>query len=430
MNLTKGQELALSAIAEVKKSHPDGGGVVRISGYAGTGKTTLLKTLAEGNKILVLTPTGKAAMRVTEVVGSRAIAMTVQRWLYHTTEDAMTGKLLTQVKDSVVLPSNDLIFIDEASMVTFDMYKDLYRAAQKFNLNLVYLGDGFQLPPVEFKENFKSFNIFSPDTPANYTVQMTEVVRQAQDNPVIKASMEIRDMRSDMETLSGLPTILIKDLEPKAAEVFNSGGATICHKNVTRKNLNLSIRKQLGIVGEHPQKGEPLMILQNNYGLDVYNGEIVTVLDQPWLLGDKPVAVTDRFRNESRNFWFYRTRIETPNGPASVSFADREVMGDSGNVGFRFIRKAGMDLSRTLTINDLRQSGQVLSMNDLNEITGLPVISANLGYALTAHKAQGSEFPTTLVCIEDSIRLHSPEGRRWLYTAVTRSKISVFTCWM
>lgn len=430
MNLTKGQELALSAISEVQKSHPDGGGIVRISGFAGTGKTTLLKTVAEGSKILVLAPTGKAAMRVNEVVGSRAEAMTIQRWLYNTVEDFQTGKLSTTLRDAVQLPSKRTIFIDEASMVTFGLFGDLYRAAKKFNLNLVYLGDGFQLPPVEFKENLKSFNIFSPDTPANYTVEMTEVVRQALDNPIIRASMEIRDPRSNLETLSKLPTIPVAALESKAASVFNSGGATICHKNTTRNQLNLSIRKELGIVGDHPKKGEPLMILKNDYGLDVYNGEIVTVLDEPALQGDQPVAVVDRFTNESKNFWFYQTRIETPDGGRQVWFADREVMGDAGNVGFRFIRRAGMDKSRSAVINEMKAAGHVFTMSELKDITGPSVISANLGYALTAHKAQGSEFPTSLVVIEGSIRLHATEGRRWLYTALTRSKNSVVTCWI
>lgn len=394
-----------------------------------THNTTLLRTLSEEDEHLtVLAPTGKAAMRAAEVAPVNA--STIHRWLYDVAEDPQTGKLVTAVRDCVSIPQNRTIFIDEASMVTFQTFKDLYRVARRDKLNLVFIGDGFQLPPVEPLEKYKDFSVLASDSPAHFRVEMTEVVRQAQDNPIIRASMEIRDLRSDMGALTSLPVIPPTRLVPEGAKVVSNGGGLICHKNATRHALNNDIRRELGITQQAIQKGEPLMVIQNNYELDVYNGETVTVLDQPVVLGDKNFIVTDRFANESMNFWFYRTRIDTPIGPRWCLFGDREVFGESGKIGCKFIRRTGQEASRKLKLNDLRAEGHSLSYQELDELRGDPVVNANLGYCLTAHKAQGSEFPHTVVAIEDSIRLHSQDGRRWLYTALTRSKASVKICWL
>lgn len=427
MELTQGQLMALSAISEVGKSHPDGGGIVVISGYAGTGKTTLLRTLAEdGKKLTVLAPTGKAAMRAMEVAPVNA--STIHRWLYEVAEDPENGKLLSTLKDSVIIPSNRTIFVDEASMVSFKMAKDLFSVCKRNKMNLVFIGDGFQLPPVDFDEGNAGFSVLASDFPAHYKVQMTEVVRQALDSPIIRASMDVRDLSSRLTELSALPVIPTSRLIEESARAFENGGVAICHKNVTRHSLNCDIRKHLGY-GEKVVKGEPLMVLYNNYDVDVYNGEVVEALTDPQLLGTKPVPVRDRFANETMNMWFYMTEVACPIGRAKVLFADQEVFGKNGKIGTKPIRKGGSDYSRYLMVQERKEESGSVSYSELNEIKGLPVLNCNFGYALTAHKAQGSEFPEVVVVVEDSVRLHSVEGRRWVYTALTRGKTRVKVCW-
>lgn len=428
MELTQGQTLALQAVSQVRQSHPEGGGIVVIGGFAGTGKTTLLRTLAEDEKLTVLAPTGKAAMRAAEV--APVDASTIHRWLYTVAEDPETGKLVTTVKDEVMVPRNKTIFVDEASMVSFKMARDLYNICKSTKMNLVFIGDNFQLPPVDFDEANKDFSVLASDFPAHYRVQMTEVVRQALDSPIIRASMEIRDPRSNLQGLSDLPCIPTAMMVEEGAKVFENGGATIVHRNATRQALNRDIRKHLGY-GEKVKKGEPLMVLFNNYTIDVYNGEIVEALYEPELLGTKPVPVRDRFANETMNMWFYQTEVACPSGKARILFADREVFGENGKIGMKAIRKGGEDYSRYLMVQERKEeSGGAIPYSELQEIKGLPVLNCNFGYALTAHKAQGSEFPEVLVGIEDSVRMQSHEGRRWLYTALTRGKKSVKVCWL
>lgn len=427
MELTHGQELALKAVREVSRSHPKGGGIVVINGSAGCGKTSLLRVLAEDEDLTVLAPTGKAALRAKEVAPS-VNASTIHRWLYQVDEDPETGKLLTTLKDDVLIPENKLIFVDEASMVPFTIARDLYKTCKEKGLNLIFIGDSFQLPPVDMNEANKDFSVLASDFPAHHRVHMTEVVRQAMDSPIIRASIELRSMKSDLKELSSLPCIPTAELAEYGAKVFEDGGVTICHRNATRHTLNSDIRKVLGY-GEKVVKGEPFMVLYNNYDIDVYNGEIVEALTEPVLLGTKPVPIRDRFCNETMNMWFYQTMINTPAGRSLVLFADQEIYGTSGKIGTKMIRKGGQDYSRYLMVQERKEESGSISYSDLNKIKGLPVLNCNFGYASTCHRYQGSECNTGIVVIEDSIRLHSHEGRRFLYTSLTRFKKSVKICW-
>lgn len=427
MQLTSGQEAAIKAISMVQQSHPDGGGLVVISGFAGTGKTTLLKVISEDHSITVVTPTGKAALRVKEV-SDNVNASTIHSWLYEVSEDEQTGKLLTTLKESYVIPSKRVLFVDEASMVSLQVFKDMYKVSKMYGINLVFFGDPFQLPPIEAKEEHKGFSVLAPDFPAHYKVNMTEIVRQALDSPIIRASMALRDLRSDLSELTDLPTVRNEDLIPRASAVVEDGGFVICHRNVTRNALNNSVRQFRGY-GELVLKGEPLLVLHNNRDLEVYNGEIVTVLDKPVLLGDKHVSVNDRVSGESQNMYFYQTRIEGFVGPSICLFADREVAGQNGNIKPSQISQAGKKYSRDLFIKERALNGEPLSYTELQEAKGTPVVNANFGYAATCHKLQGSEAQHCIVVVEDSIKLNKIEGRKFLYTAVTRAKQKCEICW-
>jgi exodeoxyribonuclease-5 len=423
MELTDGQKMALQAIEAVGKSHPRGGGLVIINGFAGVGKSTMLKALVEEDDgLLVLAPTGKAALRVKEVTGARA--QTIHRWIYQPEEDDRTGDVRFVKKEigEVTIPRNGTVFVDEASMVTYGAFRDLYSFAKSLELNLVFIGDGFQLPPVEMKEERKGFSLFNDSTPAHYKVQMTEVLRQAQDSPIIRASMACRDPKTRLEFLgTDIPTMQAADMEvvaSAAAEVSMRQGFVICHRNVTRHQINAGVRSHLKLSPDTIQEEEPLLVLQNNYTADVYNGEILTVDTVPERLNRLPYPVRDRHSNESMNMNFYLFESNTLQGLQPLIVADKEVFGLHGKIGFKAIRRAGQDLS-------LSKKAQA---SDL-EVPD-PVISANFGYCLTAHKSQGSETNDVLVCIESSVRLSTEEGRRWLYVALTRAKQNVKVCWL
>jgi exodeoxyribonuclease-5 len=430
MELTKGQTLALEAIESLQKEFPDGGGLCVISGYAGTGKSTMLRVLAEEEELVVLAPTGKAALRVKEAAGVKN-SSTIHRWLYKPSENEKTGEMFYSPKDAgeFELPQNKTIFIDEASMVTEKMFRDLWRAATLCGLNLVFIGDSFQLPPVEKELNKKDFSVFRID--AHFRVDMTEVVRQALDSPIIRASMEIRDFSSNLECLGReIPCILERDLISHAVKTFENGGAIICHKNATRQLINSKVRESLNKDPERAEKGEPLLVLFNNYTIEVYNGELVTLDTTPQLLVPKMIPVRDRITNVSMNMFYYQSSIRTAFGVQKVIFADKELFGKSAEISMKAIRHTGQDISVNLKVKEISEaSGGYVSNYEKKMIKPDAVLNANFGYALTVHKAQGSQWPTVFVLLENTIKPFTDFGRRFIYTAITRAVSEVKVCW-
>src|SRR6202035_5203735 len=150
----------------------------RLFGYAGTGKTTLARQVAEGadGKVLFAAFTGKAAL----VMRSKGCfgATTIHSLIYKPQESA-TATPSFELWDEAPASKAALIVIDECSMVDAELGRDLL----SFGVPLLVLGDPAQLPPIQGGGFF---------TEADPDVMLTEVHRQAKDNPIIRLSMDIR----------------------------------------------------------------------------------------------------------------------------------------------------------------------------------------------------------------------------------------------
>lgn len=420
MILTQGQEQALTNIKELGTEFPDGGGITVISGYAGTGKTTLVRSLEEehGENLLVVTPTGKAAVRAREAAGCRA--STIHSWLYEVAEDEDTGALSFRRKKNglVSTPGCGFLVVDEASMVGFKVFSDLYLTCKNLGLNLVLIGDGFQLPPVEMDPKKRDFSVFADDFPAFSKISLTEIHRQALDSPIIRASMEVRQGQWATEAIGQLPAVKDSDLLDRAKYWYEQEGATIVHRNATRHSLNSGIRTKLGYPSGQICKGEPLLVVQNTYQLEIYNGEIVSVLTAPETLNVAPIAVRDTQSNASKYMNFLKINVDSPMlGEQEAIVCDAEVLGENGDVGGYAIKRAVWNFKTT-------RYGAIDKVPQ-----GPAYLPSNFGYVLTCHKSQGSEFGAGIVVVEDSLRPNTPDGRRWLYTAITRFKKQLEICW-
>jgi ATP-dependent exoDNAse (exonuclease V) alpha subunit len=196
--LTEGQKQAL-AMSERLMADRSPCMPAILTGFAGTGKTTMLKAIASRfGAPTVLAPTGKAALRVQEATG--LTAGTIHKWLYRPSENQKTGDVEFKLKDckQVERPYNGLVIVDEASMVGRDLWEHLWDMCQLLDLKILLVGDPFQLPPVEMKKTDKDGNdldSFSPllDVRTEYRAHLSEVTRQALDNPILRASMLIRE---------------------------------------------------------------------------------------------------------------------------------------------------------------------------------------------------------------------------------------------
>jgi len=408
--LTEGQDRARELVGRLRKAK--GFAVGFVVGFAGTGKTTALKVFAaEHGTPIVITPTGRAALRVREATGLKA--STIHRWLYKPIEDEKTGavKFTRSRAEDLAVPQSRMVLLDEASMVGPDVWKDVRNVCEQRELKLVVVGDGFQLPPVQ-APNAPPFSVLLPEFAASLgaeRVEMTEVVRQAQGSPVIRASMALRNGEG-VRALRDLQRVETAQLRDVVTAVHKAGGVTICHRNVTRYSLNAGIRQTLGIFDEMPQVGEPLLCLKNTYEAGIVNGEafsfegwIKAQEDGDVLRPDMPEMVYDRYKDVRETVRFGATQI----GKVKVSLALEELHGRL-TVGQRPLLDSAAKWARL----------QNLFSNDALA----PHVSANFGYAYTAHKAQGSQWPFVLVVLEPSVRLDQEEGRRWAYTAITRAQ--------
>lgn len=407
---TKGQGEAL-LLAEKFLASPEFG-VFVLTGYSGAGKTTLTKVFCELYGVPVfLTPTGKAALRVEEVTGAKA--STIHRYLYRPTEDTDTGEPVFKMKNlgEVEIPDSGYIVVDEASMVGIDLWNDLYKVAQALRIKIFLIGDTFQLPPIVKKgEKWVNFSILT-DILVEYRAHLSEVTRQALDSPILRATVGIRAGEFEaMAALKDLPKIKYAEVPSKYKALANNSKAILCHKNITRHKLNSAIRDFSGL-GSEIELNEPLLVLANNYQVNRYNGEI---LEFSGWMGDRgEMAVRDRWRNISEFVDFGQAYVENH----LVILSTKEINGKT-----------------EVRPNILSSHSRIYAASHwgYERVSAPSFLSCNYGYALTTHKSQGQEYDNVIVCLEKSIGngyLYSYEGRRFIYTAVSRAKKDIDICW-
>ncbi len=383
VQLTKGQEQALSMVRAFLAQDEEC--LAILTGYAGTGKTWSLKLIdKEFGLPIVLAPTGKAALRVAEATGIEA--MTIHRWMYKAEDDPKTGETKFILKDWSDFDDNlsgSLVIVDEASMVDETVWKDLKTVATFSNVKILLVGDPFQLPPVNKTRDAKPFCSLELETP--FKVHMTEVVRQALDSPIIRASMLLRSGRPEHEAFQLLTPIAPSKLIENVIRLQLEDGCVIVHRNVTRHDINVDVREAKNLPKGTVEPGEPLLVLQNNYQLDRYNGEVVRF--QGWIYSPtEPKAVRDRYSQSAMELSFGVGSIDA----MKCSICPEEINGRTltEKMGNWTVKKASKDSYKRRT--DIGFSGK-------DEVP--PHLHANYGYALTAHK-----------CVHPSTIVETPDG--------------------
>lgn len=403
--LTKGQQTAVDMIRSVASAKALGAlsnVICSVKGYAGTGKTTLLKAITQVvSRMLVLTPTGKAALRVRESTGLHA--GTIHRFLYDPDIDSkgdLRGFFKKPIHSFDIAP-DELIVVDEASMMNRDMWNDLWDVCKAKHLDVLLVGDPFQLPPVSVSG--PPFSVFSRAFEEDYnviSVELTEILRQEESNPIVKASMRLR-AGEGINALSDLQWVSKDEASPP------KDGVIVCRTNAMRHALNNGIRSSFGRQGIL-QAGEPVLVTKNNYLLNLFNGE--TFVFPGW----KHVR-----KHKELHFGVFASAegeavacIEQISGndlsPGQYEYKGRQYLYASGYI-------------RTDPDEDFR--GLFNSTKSRNDNDKRCVfVHLNYAYALTAHKCQGSQWPEVLVVLEKNTYPESEDGRRWLYTAITRAE--------
>lgn len=374
--LTNDQQQALDKITYWFKHASDQ--TFFLSGYAGTGKTTIIQPIIRQlhisiDSVGIACYTGKAALVLSNKLNDYLEATTIHKLIYY--PDDESEKVTFKKKHPKHLKHIQLIIIDEASMVSRKIYNDLL----SFGIKILFIGDIGQLPPVtKAKSNQVVFN--RPD------FLLEEIHRQAQDNPIIRLSYNIRNKITvpigNYGDKNQVQIITKKDFEQnnyfKQASYLHAD-QIICGRNTTRQRINQEVRQLHGFSGELPIKDDKIICLKNNWDVNIGSNPLVN-----GFIG----KIVDVLHVGAKHLTVKFVPIDYPSKPVVLKIAKSKFM------------------------PNMKQEDMFKSKLNFFDF----------GYAITCHKSQGSQWGNVLVMNEV---LNRQTHHQWLYTATTRTEENI-----
>lgn len=359
-SFTPHQDAALKAVGDWLKAKPGQNGtpqVFRLFGFAGTGKTTLARHIAEGvdGDVKYAAFTGKAAL-VMRNKGCHE-ASTIHSLIYRARE---TGEETPNFElwDDAPASKAKLIIVDECSMVDTELGRDLL----SFDCPLLVLGDPAQLPPIQ---GGGFFTDSEPDA------MLTEVHRQAEDDPIVRMSMDVREGRPlSLGTFGASEVVSRKSLDPGRVMAADQ---VLVGRNNTRRAYNMRVREKLGLTDPLPVADDKLVCLRNNRKKALFNGGL------------------------------WRVRARATSKSAIVTM---RIMPDE-------------DFGGKVTKVSVRADCFTGGVEGLSWDLRKPYDEFDYGYVLTVHKSQGSQWDD-VVLFDESFAFQDSRAR-WLYTGITRA---------
>ena len=434
-----------------------------LRGYAGTGKTTMVKVIADyieqTRQLAMMAPTGRAARVLAMKTGHTAT--TIHKAIYSKAHvEPKKVKNIAESEFKFVFSINNsenggniVAIVDEASMVcsrkiehelfmfgTDNLMEDLLTFVRpNFGGKVIFVGDPAQLPPVgESVSNALRAEYFKEKGLKVIEAELTEVLRQKDDSVILKNAMMIRDLlkkdkrnqlvfeeqKDDVETVPS-EQFLDKYLNYRK-ESGKHDSVIICYSNKSANRYNRDIRKSL-YGGDVPlQENDILLITQNNYRLDRMNGEFVPILS----IGERiqqsaPVYAQIGGKKERIVITLNFIKVTVPNGdgyPMPCMLLEDLLTSDTATIS--------IDENRALYINfcmrnpRLKQGTESFAEALLND-EYYNAIRAKYGYAVTGHKCQGGEWGKVFVDYTGRTGLDD-DSLRWAYTATTRAQKTLY----
>lgn len=460
MELTKQQNEVFKKIKAFMESDAS---VFILRGYAGTGKTTMVKVVADyitqSRNMYLMAPTGRAARVLSQK--TKRMATTIHKAIYEGT--CLVSKVTKDIAETefkLFFPISEskqdgknVVIVDEASMlcsrkIKHELYKfgsdnlmeDLLTFIRPgFGGKVIFVGDPAQLPPVgESVSNALRAEYFQKQGLKVMEAELTEVLRQKNDSIILKNAMMIRDLlkkdkrnslvfeekKDDVETISA-NCFLEKYLDYRKKSDKNDS-VVICFSNKSASRYNRAIRTDLYGKDVPVRENDVLMIIQNNYNLGRMNGEFVPVLS----VGERtqqsaPVYVQVGGVKQRKIITLNFVQVTVTNGlgnPCLCMLLEDLLNSDKPELS--------IDETRALYINfcmrhpELKQGTQQFSLV-LMQDAYYNAIRAKYGYAVTGHKCQGGEWGKVFVDYTGRTGLDN-DSLRWAYTATTRAQKTLY----
>ncbi|MCK6650415.1 MAG: AAA family ATPase [Bacteroidia bacterium] len=447
---TSGQRSLLTKLSEfILGAHADH--IFVIKGYAGTGKTTVVRSLVEAlpaiqAKPVLLAPTGRAAKVLAGYTKKQAY--TIHKKIYFRRPTA-EGGFAFQLQQN--LHVNTVFIVDEASMISNtgglsqgglfgagSLLDDLIEYVfSGTNCKLIFIGDTAQLPPVGMDvspaldiEYLKASYYFQVDW-----FELTDVVRQSNDSGILSNATAIREQiklqkeyqsEFNLSGFSDIQRIDGSELEDALNEAYNKFDAeetmVITRSNKRANIFNQQIRARIRWQENELSSGDYMMVVKNNYfwlpeeskaGF-IANGDIIQISRVGKI-------------QEMYGFRFADVRIKLIDYPDEPEIDVRLLLDTIMTEAPALSQAENKKLfdSVLLDYNDI--ADRRMRLKKVKEDPFFNALQVKFAYAVTCHKAQGGQWDCVFVeqgYLTDEML--NVEYLRWLYTALTRAKKKLY----
>ena len=383
MILTEKQEQGLK---ECIKRYENGEKYCVISGYAGAGKSTLVKVIIENlpgidpeEDVAYACYTGKAAQVLLKKGNKNVI--TLHKLLYESIPRP-DGTFFRVPKTSI---DYSIVVVDEVSMAP----KTLMDLLFTHGCFVICLGDPFQLPPID--KNQDNGLLEHPH------VFLDEIMRQALDSSIIRLSMQIRN--GEKIEYGKYNDAIVMPYEKLNTGVLKWGDQVLVGTNKARININQTFRNMQG-KGSEPEEGDKVICLRNYWDN----------------LADNDDPLVNGTVGHIHNLYTSYNKIPPYCGGQTIPVLYADFISDS-EADFGTLN---MDKHQIITGERSLDARTIYKLNSRRPTQHLVPMEFTYAYAITTHKAQGSEWDKVVV-LEEGFPFDKEEHARWLYTAVTRA---------
>jgi hypothetical protein len=476
IKLTDDQERVLEHIECFLKGDDQ---VFVLQGYAGTGKTTILKGivtyLEEKKKYLqVMAPTGRAAKVLRNIVGTGS---TIHRGIYNfeDVEVVNTDKEDAEKSFQYIFPVRDvdethrIAIVDEASMISDNesnqefftygsgrLLSDLISYMKLYNpiahSKIIFVGDPAQLPPVGDPTSEALNEKYFQTKGIKYgSALLTTVLRQKEESLLIRNAFRFRNLidnsiRRDLyldidekEVLSVPKSELADVFCKKFPNPKIGNGVIISFSNKQGLGYNQAIRSTYFPAKKNITAGDIVLINNNNYNTyatELYNGDLAQVV---WVSDttesqSAPVMVEEGGSRVRKNIsiTFRNVSIKLPDFEEEIQCKIIDSLLNSPNADLTSYEKKALYINFVMRFNSTQQKrkenglsyfkeGSTEFKDALRDDLYIRALKVKYGYAITCHKAQGGEWEEVFVDFSNRIGYNN-DVLRWCYTAITRCR--------
>lgn len=443
---TEGQSVVLYHLAAFLLSQKENPTYI-LRGYAGTGKTSLVKTLvrtlpAIGMRYVLMAPTGRAAKVLSNYTGQNA--STIHRKIYQ----AMTypdGSIRIARAENKY--KHTLFIVDEASMIGeqkefcgSSLLDDLLSYVfSGEDCRLLLIGDTAQLPPVESNESpaldCDYLKSQFPITAATY--ELTEVKRQALESGILYNATDIRELISQNLYEYALPIFHqqgfddIQKIEPETfeemlhnafANISDNEAVIVCKSNKRANMFNQAIRGRILNIEGEIATGDKLMVVKNNYFWAEGNDAISFIAN-----GDMAEIRKIKHFEEVYGFRFADVELSFTDYPDAPNIEAKILLDTLNSNSPSLTNEESQRLFTSIEEDYMDIPNRKERYKEMKKNPWFNALQVKFAYALTCHKTQGGQWNS--VFIDSSLNLKGTlevEDLRWLYTALTRAQERVY----